>query len=262
MRGLTLIELLVIVVIILVLAALLFPVLTPDCPRPGRGARCVANLNQIGKAFQLYAVDNDQRLPPAGYSVSPSKSVSWHNLISIYLRDPDIWRCRVRHPESSNRPEPVVDYGYNARYLTTLAPDFSNWNDNSGISVESVEEPGSMVLAADSQASQPKGRCGEEATFLLPPSAADADCWGRPPLHERRPPLVAWLDERATSRPPAHWTAVVWLDGHVKAYRLEQFYTGQTPPDRFFDGKARWKRARNRRGAEPTEKPSRNSQRR
>jgi len=54
--GFTLIELLVVVAIIAVLAALLFPVYA-GAKGLGRRAKCQHNLQQIGRAFQLYLSD-------------------------------------------------------------------------------------------------------------------------------------------------------------------------------------------------------------
>lgn len=45
------------------------------------------------------------------------------------------------------------------------------------------------------------------------------------------------LNDQFDARPAARHFAhanVGFMDGHVKALRLEQFYVGQTPPDRFF----------------------------
>jgi prepilin-type N-terminal cleavage/methylation domain-containing protein/prepilin-type processing-associated H-X9-DG protein len=54
----TLIELLVVIAIIALLAAIAIPVFGTAMEK-ARGAQCLANLNQIGKAFVLYLNDND-----------------------------------------------------------------------------------------------------------------------------------------------------------------------------------------------------------
>jgi len=60
--GLTLLELLVVVAIIVILAALLFPVLS-RAREAGRKAACLSNLRQIGLAFALYVDDWDGSFP-------------------------------------------------------------------------------------------------------------------------------------------------------------------------------------------------------
>ena len=45
------------------------------------------------------------------------------------------------------------------------------------------------------------------------------------------------LNDDADARPAARHTKranVALMDGHTKALRLDQFYTGQTPPDKWF----------------------------
>lgn len=62
-RGFTLIELLVVIAIIAILAAILFPVFS-QAREKARQTACASNLKQIGTAFQMYAQDYDETLPP------------------------------------------------------------------------------------------------------------------------------------------------------------------------------------------------------
>src|SRR5437762_13850453 len=58
----TLTELLVVLVVIAVLAGLLLPAFS-KAKEAGRATACLSNLRQIGIALQLYAQDNNNRLP-------------------------------------------------------------------------------------------------------------------------------------------------------------------------------------------------------
>jgi len=58
----TLVELLVVVAIIAILAALLLPVIAKS-KEHGKSAACLSNLHQIGIALQLYTQDHDNKMP-------------------------------------------------------------------------------------------------------------------------------------------------------------------------------------------------------
>ena len=58
----TLIELLVVIAIIAILAALLLPVLGRS-KESGRATACLSNLRQLGLAVQMFAHDNENKLP-------------------------------------------------------------------------------------------------------------------------------------------------------------------------------------------------------
>lgn len=63
-RAFTLVELLVVLGILCVLAALLFPVFAAARER-ARCTGCLSNLHQLGSAIALYAVDYDDHIPYA-----------------------------------------------------------------------------------------------------------------------------------------------------------------------------------------------------
>ena len=63
-RGFTLVELLTVIAIIVILAALLFPVLL-HAKAEAKQTQCISNLRQIGSAIVLYMADSDQIFPHA-----------------------------------------------------------------------------------------------------------------------------------------------------------------------------------------------------
>lgn len=105
--GFSLIELLFVIAIIALLAALLFPVFA-RAREQARGTVCLSNIKQIGVAMHLYLADYDEaypmnRLPdamhsPAGCTASPGSSYPLSNLEDSSLN----WR-RVMQPYIKSR---------------------------------------------------------------------------------------------------------------------------------------------------------------
>jgi prepilin-type processing-associated H-X9-DG protein len=135
-----------------------------------------------------------------------------------YVRNKAIWLCPsspIGKRDAGGKE--TTHFGYNVRYLTTIAPDFTNSGAHTAFSLGTVAQPAETVLLTDAKASIDGSWCGDDGKFLLPPSQADAHCWGRPnALHSGGSNLF-------------------WIDGHVKWQRPELFYASQNPVDRYFD---------------------------
>lgn len=65
-KGFTLIELLVVITIIVILAAILFPVFA-QAREAARQSVCLSNIRQIGMAAAMYIQDYDEVMPPLAY---------------------------------------------------------------------------------------------------------------------------------------------------------------------------------------------------
>jgi prepilin-type N-terminal cleavage/methylation domain-containing protein/prepilin-type processing-associated H-X9-DG protein len=216
-RAFTLIELLVVIAIIAILAAILFPVFA-QAREKARQISCASNLRNLGTAALLYAQDYDEQLPLAAYAGAGFDFFVWHDLTDPYVKNKQVWHCPSSSVKKTDQDGRITaHYGYNVRYLPTIAPDFSNANGHTAVALAAVNAPVETVLFTDAKASMPNSWCGDDGKFILPPSLADAHCWGRP----------NFLHNEGTN--------VLWLDGHVKWFKPGAFYTGQAPPDRFFD---------------------------
>lgn len=105
--GFTLIEVLVVIAIIAVLAAVLFPVFA-RAKAAALSSTCLQQTKQIGSAFLLYLSDDDGRLPdrrdlksslPGGYrpwtSWPPSDPrAGWaKEVLAAYVKSPQVWEC-------------------------------------------------------------------------------------------------------------------------------------------------------------------------
>ncbi len=200
-RGFTLIELLVVIAIVSVLAAILFPVFQ-SVRENARRTACQSNEKQLALGILLYAQDFDETLPPT----QAADHTLWPDLINPYVKNTQIRVC----PDD---PGATNSYGLNELTFVDLTD---------------ANHPPVQTLAAFQTSSDTVmlGEIGTADDFQTPRenafklTAPDGD-----------------LNDPADARPAARHAAranLAFMDGHVKALRLEQFYTGQTPPDKFF----------------------------
>jgi len=90
-RAVSLIELLVVIAIILVVASLVFAVLSP-AKREARRIACTSNLRQLGLATNLYRVDWDDKKPIDNILRRPLKRLAWE-LLKPYSKNEEVFAC-------------------------------------------------------------------------------------------------------------------------------------------------------------------------
>jgi len=142
-RGFTLIELLVVIAIIAILAGILFPVFA-KAREKAEQADCTSNVNQLAKAFVMYAQDYDQKLPIQYFDVNGSGTYNtnasttpnnsdyiWAYVLTSYTKNFQLFTCRA-HPIDQNWDGRVgpstnangISYGMNAR-LTNVGSKYT-----------------------------------------------------------------------------------------------------------------------------------------
>ena len=109
-RAFTLLELLVVVAIISLLAALLMPALK-NARDQAKSIKCMSNLKQLGQAYAMYADDNDD-------AVAPSPSPPWSGAYPEWLLEPYLG---IKNPYSTHAYSPVWDCPSNPS--TQVAPN-------------------------------------------------------------------------------------------------------------------------------------------
>ncbi len=113
-RGFTLVELIVVIAIIAVLAAILFPVYSRARER-SRDLSCLSNIREIGLAAMLYSQDADDTLP----SGPPT---GWIYQLSAYTKNAQVFYC----PSASYK---TVAYNMNPFVAGKRPGQSDHWSD-------------------------------------------------------------------------------------------------------------------------------------
>ena len=110
-RGFTLIELLIVIAIIAILAALLFPVFA-RAREQARKVRCGSNLRQVGLALQMYTSDWDGLLPLAHSRPSVDGPPSIVSILHPYTKSQELFRCPSDKTRKWQTEGTSYDYGF------------------------------------------------------------------------------------------------------------------------------------------------------
>lgn len=173
--GFTLIEVLVVIALIAILAALLFPTFS-QARASARRSACAANLRQLGQAALMYAGDWDgaaslpdyaaakvaenlfgDRVPPRAHA----ESYYWQTLWLPYTKNTGVFLCPAGYPDFERAPrytrtlrglpyrELWGHYAFNSEGLTQARRP---WNT---IGLDQVKEPSETFLVMDSWSVSP-----------------------------------------------------------------------------------------------------------
>jgi prepilin-type N-terminal cleavage/methylation domain-containing protein/prepilin-type processing-associated H-X9-DG protein len=225
-RGFTLIEILVVISMIAMLAAILFPIFAQARDK-ARQAACLSNLRQIGNALALYLQDYDERLPncchwgrgwswqgsdltgrclqvgitratPRDTFLGPEQTPPRYiqELAHPYTRNEDIWFCpsvgRNRFVQS-NRGFPTLGFNGTTYVWIWRADPSTGWNPY--------------------QARNPIPVSGL-AIGAIPKPAEAAVLWDTPEDNPLKEPCTS-MDMKPA---PAKGLNVLYADSHVKYY--------------------------------------------
>ena len=142
-RGFTLLELLVVVAIIVILAAVLFPVYE-QCVKKAESTSCLSNLKSLSLAAALYADDCDNRLPPALVpALPPGYDTCWDVLLHPYLGSKPILLCPS---DQVAAPGPSWTYSLPHSYGINLALTLVGGYAGMSLERERIERPAETIL--------------------------------------------------------------------------------------------------------------------
>ncbi|HYT45126.1 MAG TPA: prepilin-type N-terminal cleavage/methylation domain-containing protein [Methylomirabilota bacterium] len=190
LKGFTLVEILVVILIILILAGVLFPVILGVKSR-AQQTKCALHMRQIGIAISMYAQDHDDMPPQGAYNTSVQPTfpvpiytnqtayrVTWEDILigMQYLKSYEIFIC----PAASNN-DYRSSYGVN-RWIM-------KWETSEKL--ESPPYPTYTALISEKE--------GPDWPIKLPTPADKAD------------PYYFPMDPRHSNK-----LNVLFLDGHVK----------------------------------------------
>jgi prepilin-type N-terminal cleavage/methylation domain-containing protein/prepilin-type processing-associated H-X9-DG protein len=201
--GFTLIELLLVIALITILAAVLFPVFAQMRDTACR-CRCLSHLRQLAIAHQLYVQDYDQTLPPSQWTQPDQRLVLWTDFLQPYYRDPRLLDDGLTSPAEKQQKGWVADYvlcDWGPGGQGTAADPYwrwsgAPWRDASGtrpMSVVEVRRPAETVQFVDG------------VTFRTTPYMAGSIVVAR---HRNGLLNGAFLDGHASAIPEAQWDRV------------------------------------------------------
>jgi len=112
-HGFTLIELLIVIAIMSLLSAILFPVFG-RARENARRSSCQSNMKQIGLAMAQYSADCDDQIPTGVIVGTVAYGRGWAGQIVSYIKNPEVFQC----PDDTSLPSGgggalMVSYGLN-----------------------------------------------------------------------------------------------------------------------------------------------------
>lgn len=202
--GFTLVELLIVLAILSLLMALLYPVFA-HARQKANQATCASNLRQIGLATTQYLQDNNETMFPKAYDDAVGGNVQWNfyvtpapnkaidksrGMLGSYLKNGLVWVCPSANLEwlGTHNAAPWPTYGLNVVLTSNhLHP---------ARTAAQVGTPAETILVADS--ARPNLGAGMTAAWYISPPS-------------RHYPFVCGRHFGLAE--------VLWFDGHVTAQK-------------------------------------------
>jgi prepilin-type N-terminal cleavage/methylation domain-containing protein/prepilin-type processing-associated H-X9-DG protein len=189
-RAFTLVELLVVIALVAVLAALLLPALSSARER-GRQAQCAAHLRQIALATLLYVEEHDDTFPSQpedGLLVRAlgGHGTNYYDLLMPFVSNPGVWLCA----STRDNPGRLMSYHMNGLVITA-----------NGLKSAAVRKPSDTLLIGESG----QGTRWNEAH--LRPDLLGHPPYDRPQRHHHGGGNATFVDGHVQWHHDNHWTS-------------------------------------------------------
>lgn len=189
-RAFTLVELLVVIAVIAILAALLLPALAGAKER-ARQTFCASNLRQIALAVMMFADDHEHTYPHQPEDGLPAKIMGGHgtnyyDLLMPFVGRAQLWLC----PSTYDSPGSLMSYHMNGFLVTS-----------NGLKTSAVKDPSRTLLIGESG----QGTRWNEA-YLRPDHDGDY-LYDRPQLQHRRGGNATFADGRVQWHHDNQWNS-------------------------------------------------------
>jgi prepilin-type N-terminal cleavage/methylation domain-containing protein/prepilin-type processing-associated H-X9-DG protein len=201
----TLIEILVVIAIIAILAAILFPVFA-RARENARRASCQSNLKQIALGILQYTQDNDEKFPFYDNWETPTGVGGWAYVVQPYFKSTQILQCPSEENTSSSTVSSpyYTDYAYNLALgrKTATAPVIKG-----PINLATLTQSALTIMVLDSHSQSSVGwEAGADGDQCQSSSCTAG---------------LAVLKKDGTRLPTFHLEGVnfAFTDGHVKWYK-------------------------------------------
>ena len=236
-RGFTLIELLIVIAIISLLAAILFPVFARTRENARRSS-CQSNEKQILLGLTQYVQDFDERLPMTfAFPITATFQVAWPQTLYPYTKSTQIFKCPSDASTAINGwmtnspgygPPMVNSYMANERLGGSGTPPLGALT-KMGVSITTVANSANTVYLCDS---------GSNATNTTPGvnlnSTDKTGAWGMldPGVYAANG-LTADVNWGGPRLRHLETMNVGFMDGHVKAMRLDDLLNKNATTGRY-----------------------------